>query len=81
MARECYSALLSDSLQEEAMIVNEKKVKAKKTSPIAKPTEDLLELPLDDLTPNQKVRIGSLLEPIQRKKMTELLRRHRDIFA
>jgi len=63
------------------MIVNEKKVKAKKTSPIAKPTEDLLELPLDDLTPNQKVRIGSLLEPIQRKKMTELLRRHRDIFA
>lgn len=50
MAQECYNTSLSDSLQEEAMIVNEEKTK--KTSLTAELAEDLLELPLDDLAPD-----------------------------
>lgn len=73
MTRECYSASLSNNLQEETLMVNEEEVKAKKTSPTVELAKDLLELPLDNSAPNQKVWISILLELIRRKKMIKLL--------
>lgn len=52
MARECYSASLSEKLPEEAMMVNEEK--GKKTTHTAELVEDLLEVLLDINYPTRK---------------------------
>lgn len=79
VARECYGAFLSDNIQSETMMVN--KEKAKKVNQTIKLVEDLLEVSLNDQTPDQKVCIRSLLGSNKSKRLIKLLAKHRDIFS
>lgn len=46
-------------------MINEEEVKVKKNVLTVEPTEDLLKFPLDDSTPDQKIQVGSMLDPTQ----------------
>lgn len=61
--------------RKKTLVVNKDEVKAKKESLVAELTEDLL----DDSIPDHKVRIGSILRPIQQKRLMELLAWHKDM--
>lgn len=79
MVRECYSASLSEKLPNKALMVSEEK--GKRASQTAEPVEDLLEVPLDSQSPDQKVWIGRLLSPKQKERLVRLLSQHRDVFV
>ena len=73
-ARECYIAMLEMEDQQQTMCI-------KKQQALAKPVEELEEVRLDDMRPEQTTKIGTLASWPIRQTITTFLRNNQDVFA
>ena len=73
-ARECYLAMLAMDEQTQMMNIEERRI-------VAKPTEALKEIPLDEDDPGKSTRIGVDLEAKIKNGLIRFLRENIDVFA
>ena len=73
-ARKCYLAILTMDEQAQMMNIEERRV-------VAKPTEALEDISLDENDPEKSTRIGADLEKKIKKDLIRFLRENIDIFA
>ena len=74
VARECYIAMLKMDGHQQTMCTREQRA-------IAEPIEELKEVTLDNLRPEQTTRIGTLASWPVRQALTAFLRDNQDMFA
>ena len=73
-ARECYLAMLTTDEQAQTMNIEERRI-------VAKPTEALEDVSLDEDDPRKSTRIGADLEGKIKKDLIHFLRENIDVFA
>ena len=74
VARECYLAMLVMDEQVQTMNIEEKRI-------VAKPTEALENIPLDESNPERCTRVGADLEEKNKKDLVQFLKKNIDVFA
>ena len=74
VARECYLAMLVMDEQVQTMNIEEKRI-------VAKPTEALENIPLDENNPERCTRVGADLEEKNKKDLVQFLKKNTDVFA
>ena len=73
-ARECYLAMLAMDEQVQTMNIEEKRI-------VAKPTEALENIPLDESNPERCTRVGANLEEKNKKDLVQFFKKNIDVFA
>ena len=73
-ARECYLAMLVMDEQVQTMNIEEKRI-------VAKPTEALENIPLDENNLERCTRVGADLEEKNKKDLVQFLKKNTDVFA
>ena len=74
VARECYLAMLVMDEQVQTMNIEEKRI-------VAKPTEALENIPLDENNPERCTRVGADLEEKNKKDLVQFLKKNTDVFV
>ena len=73
-ARECYLAMLAMDEQVQTMNIEEMRI-------VAKPTEALENIPLDESNPERCTRVGADLKEKNKKDLVQFLKKNTDVFA